>query len=158
MIKIPIKNVVAKHTKFIMNGIEVKIKVEQIEGDYYFIIGLYNPKSLYKYDNYFTKVGIIEEDYVVIHNLYIEHPPYRFFSSKILVNNSLDEFYLKFSEALKKEKKVIFCPPKNIDEKEEGFYFQCFVNLGENKMSERNADKIEKMLGQKVLRFVKKII
>lgn len=157
MLKIKISDIKAKSTKFQMNGIEVKIKVTIIEEtNYYFLIGLFNPNNKkFKYDNYFTKVGIIDAkdpDYVIIANKKIENPPYCFYYKFIKdESNSLDAFYIKFVESLFRNRAVNFKTSPNRNEKIEGFYFSCFVDVSDRNISTKQMDKIKRMYGQSIL-------
>lgn len=140
-----------------MNGIEVKVKVTIVEEtNYYFLIGLFNPNNKkFKYDNYFTKIGIVdplEPEYVTIINKFIEHPPYLFYSKFILDDkNTLDLFYSKLVQALSIEKEVKFNSSPTRKEETEGFYFSCFVDVSKRNISPEQKDKINRMYGQSIL-------
>ena len=98
-----IKDIKTTAFKYTYNTIIVKVKVNIYphDNEIIFTIGLSNPSNKYKYENWFTKYGIIDSSgNIIINNKHIEHPPFLYYSKFILCEKKLTNFFDVFFENL----------------------------------------------------------
>jgi hypothetical protein len=122
-----------KSIRYTYNTLVIKVKIDIIEDQVVFSIGLHNPNGKFRYENWFTKMALIDEDGSVnIENKFIENPPFNFYKRFLLKDLSLKDFFdtmeSKIINATRNENFSINNNGNN--ETLKRLYTQCFVKNG----------------------------
>lgn len=139
--------------KFIFNGVVIIAHI--VDNHNLCQLVIYLTRENQKYYNVFSKELLLKEENYIINNLWIEHPPFRFYSSSLLSNTNknkktLDKFWQTMVSNFyidKYSSDIVVKKSELVKNDEELPYFH---NLVKKNMSERMKDKIIKMYGEDV--------
>lgn len=149
-----INKIVNKRSSFKIKDTTIVTIIIKIDNTYHLNINL-NKKGTQFYNFFNRELESIDDQYYLT-ELFIIHPPFKFHSSDILVNNSLDFFWNKVIESLYDESYSSNIAPNYLPfDREDGIYFKCFKKLTENqKMSENIKNKLSNIIDTRAVDYI----